>query len=51
MSGTGSTPGIGVIKVRQGGRSGTFKALALVTNEDSGGVERADVHALTIRLK
>ena len=48
---TGSTPGIGVIKVRQGGRSGTFKALALVTNEDSGGVERADVHALTIRLK
>jgi len=48
---TGSTPGIGVIKVQQGGRSGTFKALAPVTNVDQGGVERADVHALTIRLK
>jgi DNA-binding beta-propeller fold protein YncE len=47
---TGSTPGIGVIKVRQGGRDGTFEALAPVTNVD-GGVERADVHALTIRLK
>jgi len=48
---TGSTPGIGVIKVRQGGRGGTFEALAPVTNVDQGGVERADVHALTIRLK
>jgi hypothetical protein len=48
---TGSTPGIGVIKVRQGGRGGTFKALAPVTNVDQDGVERADVHALTIRLK
>jgi DNA-binding beta-propeller fold protein YncE len=48
---TGSTPGIGVIKVQQGGRGGTFKALAPVTNVDQGGVERADVHALTIRLK
>jgi hypothetical protein len=48
---TGSTPGIGVIKVQQGGRGGTFEALAPVTNVDQGGVERADVHALTIRLK
>ncbi len=48
---TGSTPGIGVIKVRQAGRGGTFEALAPVTNVDQGGVERADVHALTIRLK
>jgi hypothetical protein len=48
---TGSTPGIGVIKVRQGGRGGTFEALAPVTNVDQSGEERADVHALTIRLK
>jgi hypothetical protein len=48
---TGSTPGIGIIKVQQGGRGGTFEALAPVTNVDQGGVERADVHALTIRLK
>ena len=48
---TGSTPGIGVIKVQQGGRSGTFEALAPVTNVDADGIERADVHALTIRLQ
>lgn len=48
---TGSTPGIGVIKVRQDGRGGKFKALAPVTNMDENGVERADFHALTIRLK
>jgi YVTN family beta-propeller protein len=48
---TGSTPGIGVIKVRESGRGGKFEALAPVTNLDSGDVERADVHALTIRLK
>ena len=48
---TGSTPGIGVIKIQQGGRDGTFVALAPATNVDAGGVERADVHALTIRLK
>jgi len=48
---TGSSPGIGVIKVRQGGLGGTFEALAPVTNVDGGGVERADVHALMIRLK
>jgi len=48
---TGSTPGVGVIKVLESGRRGTFEALAPVTNVDSGDVERADVHALTIRLK
>jgi len=46
---TGSTPGIGVIRVGQGRRGGTFEALAPVTNVDQDGVERADVHALTIR--
>jgi len=48
---TGSTPGVGVIKVQTGGRSGRFEALAPVTNVDASGVERADVHALTIRYK
>ena len=48
---TGSTPGVGVIKVLANGRGGLFEALAPVTNVDAGGVERADVHALTIRLK
>jgi DNA-binding beta-propeller fold protein YncE len=48
---TGSTPGVGVIKVLEGGRGGAFEALAPMTNVDQGGVERADGHALTIRLK
>lgn len=48
---TGSTPGVGVIRVGEAGESGRFEALARVTNVDAGGVERADVHALTIRLK
>lgn len=48
---TGSTPGIGIIKVLKNGRGGAFKALAPVSNVDQSGVERADVHALTIRLK
>ena len=48
---TGSTPGLGIIKVEGAGRSGTFEALAPITNIDAGGVERADMHALTIRFK
>ena len=47
---TGSTPGVGVIKVRSG-TDGLFEALAPISNVDAGEVERADVHAITIRLK
>lgn len=47
---TGAIPGVGVIKVLQGGRGGLFEGLAPVTNLDGAGVERADVHALTIRV-
>jgi hypothetical protein len=48
---TGSTPGVGVIKVTEGGRGGIFESVAPATNVDSSGLERADVHALTIRLR
>jgi hypothetical protein len=48
---TGSTPGVGVIKVTQGGRSGQVESIAPASNVDAGGVERADMHALSIRLK
>jgi DNA-binding beta-propeller fold protein YncE len=47
---TGSSPGVGVIKVTQGGRSGIFEAVAPVSNIDAGGVERADIHAMTLRV-
>ncbi|MEX2261069.1 MAG: hypothetical protein WD696_03920 [Bryobacteraceae bacterium] len=48
---TGSTPGVGVIKVTAGGADGRFEAIAPISNIDAAGAERADVHALTIRLK
>jgi hypothetical protein len=48
---TGSTPGVGILKVTQGGRAAKFEAVARASNIDALGIERADVHALTIRLK
>jgi DNA-binding beta-propeller fold protein YncE len=47
---TGSTPGVGVLKVTESGRNAVFEAVARVSNVDTGGVERADVHAMTIRV-
>jgi DNA-binding beta-propeller fold protein YncE len=48
---TGSTPGVGVILATQAGKSGNFVTLAPVSNIDDANVERADVHAITLRLK
>ena len=48
---TGSTPGVGVLKVTQGGSNALFEALAPVSNVDAAGVERADVHAMTLRIR
>ncbi len=48
---TGSTPGVGVLKVTEGGRNAMFEAIVPVSNIDGGGVERADVHAMTIRTR
>jgi len=48
---TGSTPGVGVLKVTQGGRDGEFEAFAPVSNVDATGVERADVQAMTLRIR
>jgi DNA-binding beta-propeller fold protein YncE len=47
---TGSTPGVGVIRVGANGRDGCFFGLAPSTNIDAMGIERADTHALTIRI-
>jgi YVTN family beta-propeller protein len=48
---TGSTPGVGVIKVLESGRHGLFEARVSVSNIDTSGVERADVHAMAVRIK
>lgn len=47
---TGSTPGVGVMKITEGGRNGVFEAIAPMTNKDAGGVEKADGHALWVRI-
>lgn len=46
---TGSTPGVGVFRVEQGGRAGTFHAVARIANVDAAGLDRADPHALAVR--
>jgi DNA-binding beta-propeller fold protein YncE len=48
---TGSTPGVGVIRVEQDGRSGELQAIARISNLDAGGIERADPHGLRVRRK
>ena len=47
---TGSSPGVGVIKVTQGGRNGKFETVVPISNLDATHVERADVHAITLRV-
>jgi DNA-binding beta-propeller fold protein YncE len=47
---TGSTPGVAVLKVLEGGRGARVEGIAPVSNLDAGGVQRADVHALVIRV-
>ncbi len=46
----GSTPGVGVIRVEQGGRGGVFFARVPISRI-VGGVERADPHGLKVLLK
>ena len=48
---TGSTPGVGVIRVEQGGRTGELQTIARISNVDAAGVERADPHGLRVRRK
>jgi hypothetical protein len=46
---TGSTPGIGVVQVEQGGARGFLKAVVPVSNIDAAGIERADMHGIRVR--
>jgi hypothetical protein len=48
---TGATPGLGVVRIEQGGKTGTLMAISRITNLDAGGVERADAHGIRVRLK
>jgi hypothetical protein len=46
---TGSTPGLGMIELTGDGRTGRLAAIARISNID-GGVDRADPHAVAVRL-
>jgi hypothetical protein len=46
---TGSTPGVGVVKITENGRNGFLKGLARISNVDPSGVERADPHGIRVR--
>ena len=48
---TGSTPGLGVIQVEQGGKGGVLKSVVEISNVDAAGVERADCHGIRVRLR
>jgi DNA-binding beta-propeller fold protein YncE len=47
---TGSTPGVGVIRVEANGARGTLQAIAPISNV-SGGVERGDPHGIALRRR
>ena len=46
----GSTPGLGVILVAGGGVTGVLSTVFPISNVDSGSVQRADPHAIAVRL-
>jgi DNA-binding beta-propeller fold protein YncE len=46
----GSTPGLGVVRVQQGGRTGVLHSVAPISHV-VGGIERADPHAVRVRHK
>jgi len=46
---TGSTPGLMVLQVGEGGRGGGVKGVVRVSRRDAEGVERADPHAVRVR--
>ena len=48
---TGSTPGLMVVQVRQGGKAGVVQGIVRISHLDAGGVERADAHGIRVRRK
>ena len=46
---TGSTPGVGVIRVEQNGLHGVMQAIVPISNRDALGVQRADIHTVRVR--
>jgi hypothetical protein len=47
----GSTPGLGVIQITRGGRSGSLMSIVRITNPNQQGTQQPDPHGLRVRLK
>ncbi len=47
---TGATPGMGIIEISQGGRSGRLAHIVRMSNRGEDGIERADPHGLRVRV-
>lgn len=45
----GATPGLGIVRVQDGGRAGELTGIVRITNIGDDGVERADPHGLRVR--
>jgi hypothetical protein len=50
-SSKGTTPGLGIIELREGGRTGAVKAIARISNVGTDGVDQADAHGVRVRRK
>ena len=48
---TGTTPGLAVMEVGNGGRTGVIRKIVRISNINAGGVERADPHGIRVRVK
>ena len=48
---TGTTPGLMVIRIEEGGRRGEVMAIAHVTNIGADGINRADPHGIRVRRR
>ena len=46
----GSTPGLGVIKVTHGGRSGSLVSIVRIVNPNQQGTQQSDPHGIRVRL-
>ena len=50
-SSQGRDPGMLIVRLKAGGRTGEVRGLVRISNVDSLGVERADAHGIRVRLK
>ena len=48
---TGSTPGLGIVKLARGGQDGRMVGVVRISNVGADGVEQADAHGIRVRIK